>query len=49
MRDELGMPDANWVPVNLKRDVEYPEMLDGVVESLKYIADVIYGARFPSG
>lgn len=49
MRDELGMSDANWVPVNLKRDVEYPEMLDGVVESLKYIADAIYESRFPSG
>ena len=39
--DELGMTEANWIPVNLKRDVEYPEMLDGVVESLKHIADVI--------
>ena len=49
VRDELGMSDANWVPVNLKRDVEYPEMLDGVVESLKHIADAVYEARFPSG
>lgn len=48
VHDQLGMADANWVPVNLKRDVEYPEMLDGVVESLKHIADVIYEARFPS-
>ena len=31
--------DAKWAPVNLKRDVEYPEMLDGVVDSLKRIAD----------
>ena len=44
-RDELGMRDAGWAPVNLKRDVEYPEMLDGVVDSLKRIADVIHELR----
>ena len=45
MRAELGMHDARWAPVNLKRDVEYPEMLDGVVESLKHIGDVIQEAH----
>ena len=39
VRDVLNTQDSQWVPVNLKRDVEYPEMLDGVVESLKCIAD----------
>ena len=33
IRDGLGMHDHGWVPVNLKRDVEYPEILDGVVEA----------------
>ncbi len=47
VRDALGMRDAGWIPVNLKRDVEYPEMLDGVVDSLKRIADVIHEVRFP--
>jgi hypothetical protein len=47
--DKLDLQDAYWVPVTLKRDVEYPEMLDGVVESLKHIADVVHEARFPSG
>ena len=41
--DTLGMR-GNWAPVDLKRDVEYPEMLDGVVESLKRIADVFHQA-----
>ena len=41
-RHELGMRDIRWVPVELKRDAEYPEMLDRVVDSLKRIADVIY-------
>ena len=48
MRAELGMPTDYWVPVELKRDVEYPEVLDGVVESLRHIADVIQEACFPS-
>ncbi len=41
IRDELGIRDSHWVPVNLKREVEYPEMLDGVVESLQRIADIL--------
>lgn len=48
LRAELGMPTDYWVPVELKRDVEYPEVLDGVVESLRHIADVIQEACFPS-
>ena len=42
IRDELGIrkTESHWVPVNLKREVEYPEMLDGVVESLQRIADI---------
>ena len=47
-RTELGMRDAKWAPVNLKRDVEYPEMLDGVVDSLKRIADVIHEQKSAS-
>ena len=46
--DKLGLQESGWFPVTLKRGVEYPEMLDGVVESLKHIAGVIYETRFPS-
>ena len=48
LADKLDMQDTYWIPVSLKRDVEYPETLDGVVDSLKQIADVIYEARLPS-
>ena len=48
IREGLGMRGDSWAPVELKRDVEYPEMLDGVVNSLKRIADAIYEARLPS-
>lgn len=44
--EELAAHDSRWVPINLKREVEYPEMLDGVVDSLKKIADVIEKNRF---
>ena len=44
--EELAAHDSRWVPVNVKREVEYPEMLDGVVDSLKHIADVIDKNRF---
>lgn len=30
-----------WLPVNLKRDAEYSEVLKGVVDSLRHIAQVI--------
>ena len=39
------MPDDRWVPVEVLRDVEYPEVLDGVVQSLRSIADVIANVR----
>ena len=48
LAETLELQDPHWIPVTLKRDVEYPEMLDGVVDSLKHIADVIYETRFPS-
>lgn len=48
LSEELELQDGGWAPVKLKRDVEYPEMLEGVVDSLKYIADALYGTRFPS-
>ncbi len=48
LRNKLGRHGTDWAPVTLTRDVEYPEMLDGVVDSLKRIADVIHEARFPS-
>ena len=44
-REELGLRDLPWVPVTLKRDVEYPEILDGVVDSLQTIADVLHEIR----
>ena len=42
-RDKLQMNDDGWIPVDLKKDVKYPEILDGVVDSLKHIAEVIHG------
>ena len=48
IRHALSMRDSQWVPVALKRDVEYPEILDGVVDSLKQIADVLYQVRSQS-
>ena len=46
---KLDLQESYWVPVTLKRGVEYPKMLDGVVESLKHTADAIYEARNPAG
>ena len=48
IRDRLGIQDSNWAPVNLKLDVEYPEMLDGVVDSLKSIAKALHETSTPS-
>ena len=48
LRAELGMHTGYWAPVELKRDAEYPEMLDGVVDSLRHIGDVLHEASFPS-
>lgn len=39
--NDLRMRDSQWVPVALRRGVEYPVILDGVVDSLKQIADVL--------
>ena len=38
-RRQLGMQDLRWAPIELKHEVEFPEMLDGVVESLRRVAD----------
>ena len=48
IRDELCVWDSEWVPVALKRDVEFPVILDGVVDSLKQIADAIHQVRTAS-
>ena len=45
VRDALGMQDSQWAPVTLRRDVEYPEILDGAVSSLKRIADALHQGR----
>ena len=42
--DALELQDTYWIPVELKRNVEYPEVLDGVVESLKKTAEVLQRA-----
>jgi len=47
VRDKLGMRKSNWVPVELKREAEYPQMLDAVVASLERIAEVISETHFP--
>ena len=38
---KVDLQDSYWIPVVLKREVEYPQILDGVVDSLKHIADAI--------
>ena len=48
LSEELELQDGGWAPVQLKRDVEYPDMLEGVVDSLKRVADAIYAARLLS-
>ena len=48
VRSVLDIQDPQWAPVTLKRDAEYPEMLDGVVDSLKRIADAFHEAHPPS-
>jgi hypothetical protein len=45
VREDLEIRDTSWVPVSLKRDVEYAEILDGVVDSLQHIADAIHQVR----
>ena len=46
--NQLGIQESYWVPVNLKRDVEYPDMLDGVVERLRHIANILDRVPSPS-
>ena len=45
LADKLDLQDSYWVPVVLKREVEYPEILNGVVDSLKCIADAVEEVR----
>ena len=40
---ELRIHNDRWAPVNLKRGVEFPEMLDAVVDGLRRIADGLQG------
>ncbi|MDE2935626.1 MAG: hypothetical protein OXP37_02155 [Chloroflexota bacterium] len=49
LRRVLGMPDEEWAPVELRREVEYAQVLDGVVESLRQVSDAIAGSRHPTG
>lgn len=44
-QDELRVQNARWAPVELRRGAEFPEILEGVVESLRYIADRILDGR----
>ena len=45
---ELGIRDPYWAPIDIERDVEYPEMLDGVVASLQRVADTLRKVRSPA-
>ena len=45
LRRELEMPDHEWAPVELRREVEYGQVLDGVVESLWHVSDAIAKSR----
>ena len=47
-RDALSVQDSRWVPVTLVRDAEYPQILDGTVDSLKQVADALHQVRFLS-
>ena len=42
--DELQIRDQHWAPVDLMRDAEYPQVLEGVVDNLRRIADALRGA-----
>ena len=46
IRDQFRLSD-DWIPVNLKNEVEYQAVLDGVVDSLKHIADTINAIIYP--
>lgn len=47
VRAQLGA-SGNWAPVNLKREVEYSEALNSVVDSLRHIAEVVAAAAKPA-
>ncbi len=42
---KLDLQDSYWVPIALKRGVEHSAMLDGVVDSLKAVADAIVSVK----
>lgn len=44
-RDWYRMHGRHWFPINLRRDVEYPQVLVGVVDSLKRYGDALQAAR----
>lgn len=50
VRVQLGASNnwANWAPVNLKREVEYSEALNSVVDSLRHISEVVASAVKPA-
>ena len=45
LRRELEMPDSEWASVELRREVEYAQVLDGVVENLRRVRDAIGKSR----
>ena len=47
-RNELDIQDPHWVPIEIERDVEYPEMLDGVVARLQRVAHIFRKVQSPS-
>lgn len=47
VRVQLGA-SGNWAPVNLKREVEYSEALNSVVDSLRHISEVVASAVKPA-
>lgn len=48
VRAQLGASHDNYAPVNLKKEVEYSEALESVVDSLWYIAEVVAAAAKPA-
>ena len=48
VRAQLGASHDNFAPVNLKREVEYSEALNSVVDSLRHISEVVAAAAKPA-
>ena len=48
VRAQLGATHDDYAPVNLKREVEYSEALNSVVDSLRHIAEVVAAAVKPA-